>query len=598
MSEDKLTASEEMAVQQFARSDRQLRAYWTRGEGAVKIRWGTDGSFDRCVRQLGKYVRDPQGLCAEYHKEATGEWPAEKGVESADDVQEFHGSHDQSSHGNRGDDDSTSAEREYERQRDSRRVIELEEKEDTGVLTPRERRELDELQERLYGKKPHRPTHDHDGFTLTSAAEAPTSDSPWEGVLAVENVESGDGRMFAGDSLEWPDLPIPLQYQPASVGGHDGSVTVGEIHEIARVGEQIRGWGVVFASSLAGEHGDGIRNTMRVGGVSVDVDSVKNAHVEMIYSDDGGGLMSAPELTIFNKGRIRGATLVAFPAFVEAKLSFTGDDVLTASLEDDELVDHSDCACVDPLIASATHTITIPNLPPAHWFEEPKDVELSGALTITDDGRVYGVVAPANTRHRNYNTQVPRGVDFSRFHKGETIVEGGARVVTGVITADCGHAPTENYGTLNDRRMHYDNSCSVLANVRVGYSDKGYIWVAGALNAGAKPYQVAQALGCTLSLDVQPHPDKPGVREFIAAHLVPVPGFPMAREKASVQFEDGVVVASSVPIHYEKKPRRRVENSAEALTAVKSAKLLLARRLGLDPATRKAALAAAIQGDE
>ena len=28
-------------------------------------------------------VRDPKGLCAELHHEATGEWPAEKGVESA-----------------------------------------------------------------------------------------------------------------------------------------------------------------------------------------------------------------------------------------------------------------------------------------------------------------------------------------------------------------------------------------------------------------------------------------------------------------------------------------------------------------------------------
>lgn len=60
-----------------------IRTYWTRGEGAAKIRWGTDDAFKRCVRKLRKYFpENPEGLCANMHKEATGEWPAEKGVES------------------------------------------------------------------------------------------------------------------------------------------------------------------------------------------------------------------------------------------------------------------------------------------------------------------------------------------------------------------------------------------------------------------------------------------------------------------------------------------------------------------------------------
>lgn len=61
----------------------KLMDYWAHGKGAGKIRWGTDGSFARCVRHLRKYFpRDPKGLCANLHKKATGEWPAEKGVES------------------------------------------------------------------------------------------------------------------------------------------------------------------------------------------------------------------------------------------------------------------------------------------------------------------------------------------------------------------------------------------------------------------------------------------------------------------------------------------------------------------------------------
>jgi hypothetical protein len=59
---------------------RRLKAYWTRGEGAAKIRWGTDGSFRRCVRLLRKYFpKNTEGLCANLHKQATGEWPTEHG---------------------------------------------------------------------------------------------------------------------------------------------------------------------------------------------------------------------------------------------------------------------------------------------------------------------------------------------------------------------------------------------------------------------------------------------------------------------------------------------------------------------------------------
>lgn len=491
-----------------------LRNYWVRGEGAVKIGWGTDGSFARCVSHLGKHVKNPQGLCAEYHKAATGEWPAEKGVESAVD----------------------------------------------DVLTAGKKKD-DELE-----------TY---------------ADEPWEGVLVVEGTESGDSRMFGLGSLDWAELPMPLQYQPANTGGHNGSITVGEITHIARKSNELYGWGNVFGTALNGEHGDGIRNTMKVGGVSVDVDDVKDAEVEQIFADSEGGAnpFAKPEMTVFHRGRVRGATLVAFPAFVEAKLRFTG--ALAASAAPTE-----DCGCDGSTVLTASsHTITIPNLPPASWFSEPTDVQSYGALTITDEGRVFGIVAPAETTHRSVKRKVPRNVDFSRFHKGETIVEGGGRVVTGVITASCGHAATQNYGTLNDRIEHYDNSCSVLANVRVGYARDGAIWVAGALNTGADPSQVAQALGCSLSLDVQPHPDRAGVQEFIAAHLVPVPGFPLARTKASVLYNDGVIVAASVPVDFTDDPRA-VELNVSDL--VRSTKQALAESIGRDPAARKRALAVSL----
>lgn len=61
-----------------SRLDGPLEDYWVRGEGAAKIRWGTPGSFDRCVRALrDKFPQNTEGLCANLHHEATGKWPAE-----------------------------------------------------------------------------------------------------------------------------------------------------------------------------------------------------------------------------------------------------------------------------------------------------------------------------------------------------------------------------------------------------------------------------------------------------------------------------------------------------------------------------------------
>lgn len=54
-----------------------LIRYWTKEEGAAKIRWGVGGDFMRCVRHLSKYVPPNQvkGFCARLHKRATGKWP-------------------------------------------------------------------------------------------------------------------------------------------------------------------------------------------------------------------------------------------------------------------------------------------------------------------------------------------------------------------------------------------------------------------------------------------------------------------------------------------------------------------------------------------
>lgn len=57
----------------------KLRAYWTRGEGAAKIKWGAPGDFNRCVKQMRKYVgARAEGLCNIYHRSALGMAPGKE----------------------------------------------------------------------------------------------------------------------------------------------------------------------------------------------------------------------------------------------------------------------------------------------------------------------------------------------------------------------------------------------------------------------------------------------------------------------------------------------------------------------------------------
>lgn len=63
----------------------RLMKYWAEGPGAVKIKWGVPGDFDRCVEHLSKYVSPGivKGLCSNLHQRATGARPGHAPGEEA-----------------------------------------------------------------------------------------------------------------------------------------------------------------------------------------------------------------------------------------------------------------------------------------------------------------------------------------------------------------------------------------------------------------------------------------------------------------------------------------------------------------------------------
>ncbi len=208
------------------------------------------------------------------------------------------------------------------------------------------------------------------------------------------------------------------------------------------------------------------------------------------------------------------------------------------------------------MLTSAASAIDAPELPPADWFAEPDRVPDIGAIEITDQGRIFGLLAPANVAHRGYPDRritVPMGnVDYSRWACRQTICAGGARVATGPITMECGHAGLE--AKTAAAADHYDNSCSIVASVAIGENRHG-VWIAGALMPDLPAGRVARILACQLSGDWRPHRDRPGMREFVAALLVPVPGFPFAGARRSVTMTAASgITAAAVPVHYRPEP--------------------------------------------
>lgn len=146
---------------------------------------------------------------------------------------------------------------------------------------------------------------------------------PWHGVLAPEDVVSGDGRKFGAEALRWRDLPLPLSWQKVNADGHAGSVVVGRIDEIWREDGLIKALGA-FLDTAEADEAIGLLADGGIRGVSVDVD---DATMELEGEGD-------KPVQVFPDGRICGATLCPIPAFQEAfvKLGdWPGEDALVAS---------------------------------------------------------------------------------------------------------------------------------------------------------------------------------------------------------------------------------------------------------------------------
>lgn len=139
----------------------------------------------------------------------------------------------------------------------------------------------------------------------------------WNGVICVEATPTGDDRIFDAGALYWENLPLPLRWAEEDYGAHDGAEHVGWIEQIARDGNNIVASGHIFDEDFA----EYLMQCEQIG-VSIDPDNVEftvEIPPEPVFpGPEGGTLEFPPEKQITHKARIRAATAVDIPAFIEA----------------------------------------------------------------------------------------------------------------------------------------------------------------------------------------------------------------------------------------------------------------------------------------
>lgn len=369
----------------------------------------------------------------------------------------------------------------------------------------------------------------------------------YAGILGYENQYTGDGRFIAPGALraDPETLPLPLRYAPQDMGGHDGAYVVGLIESMTTTETgAILGEGFIDTTTpqgLAVYHG---MQNGTIGGVSMDLDDLEyeafargdGAPIEDdAYADDESpdGYSKVAEgssddvVLHINSARVRGATLVAIPAFATARIA------LVASIESDNI----------DLMAAQTITAAAPIFPPSAWFASP-DLREPTPLTFTTDGRVYGHIALWGTCHTGIPgacvTPPYSATNYAYFRTGVLLTDEGTEVPVGHLTMDTGHAGPNM--SASAALAHYDNTGTVAADVAAGEDTFG-IWVNGAIRPDLTDEEIRDLRSAPMSGDWR---RIGGNLELMAVLAVNLPGFPVLRTKALVA--SGATQSLFVPI--------------------------------------------------
>lgn len=471
-------------------------------------------------------------------------------------------------------------------------------------------------------------------------------------LMIVEEEQTGDKRLFAANSITWADpatVAVPLMADDENHSYHEESVLVGNFDKIERRGAEIHGWGAYISDP--GDDAARLIGLIKSGdlrGISVDVDAYEfeilfpttNADGEPLdpiadmLADPDDEPISDPAPTEeidgveyevvpivqpierVTQGRIRGATALTFPAFVEAWIE--PDDGSDAPVVDDQaiaasgvrattlatygltgyLIDDADRPAdvvkpvkVAPVIADGR--FNFPDVPPREWFyvEEPAEPM---ALTILDTGQIMGHLGEWGVCHIGITGECvdppPSPSNYARFHLGETPVADGGRVSVGKLTFHTGHADR----TWDPQRTidHYDNTGTVAARLRA-IDGKFGPWVCGAMRPGLSVAQISEIMENPPSGDWRVFG---GEHDLVAALAVPVPGFQNTNGRVYVARTPELGLVASMIFVNPVAPTRFVGPQTIAPDVAHRLGQVLAEAMGRGKKQRVAELSARVHG--
>ena len=105
-------------------------------------------------------------------------------------------------------------------------------------------------------------------------------------LVIPEETETGDGRVFKKNSIEFRELPLPLLWQIKTSDGHDGSVVVGRIDHMERVDSGFGNAYGVFDTGAYGREAQRMIENGFIRGVSADLDKFEASEDDEDDSDD------------------------------------------------------------------------------------------------------------------------------------------------------------------------------------------------------------------------------------------------------------------------------------------------------------------------
>lgn len=179
-------------------------------------------------------------------------------------------------------------------------------------------------------------------------------------------------------------------------------------------------------------------------------------------------------------------------------------------------------------------------------FTMPEPDELT-ALTVTDDGRVYGHLAQADSCHIGFAdvcvSPPTSATGYAYFHQGEISTTDGPLPV-GKLTLGTGHAGMRQ--AARAAAEHYDNTGTAVAVVRCTDGLWGP-WLSGRILPGIDDDRIDELRRSGVSGDWRSIQRGSNNLELVAVLAVNVPGFPVPRTRALAASGMRSLIAAGVP---------------------------------------------------